>query len=175
MNITLTLIAILQLFGSVTLGVIILYLTYRIVSAVVGRKYPIKEDNTAFAIFVGAVMFSVGYLVSSVIQPLLSTFRTLSVGVNDTVSVLLQFSKYLFLFVFISTIIALGVNLIGTYMFNLFTRDVKELEEISKNNVSVAIITGVIILIITLFARESVVLLLESIVPYPGGGEIYNP
>ena len=120
-------------------------------------------------------MFSVGFLVSSVIQPLLSTFRTLSVSNESAIQLVLQFSKYLFLFVTISTLIALGVNLIGTYLFTLFTTKVNELEEISKNNVSVAIITGVIIIIITLFAKESVVLLLESIVPYPGGGEIYRP
>lgn len=173
MDVSLTLLAIIQLFGSIVVGVVVLYITYRLVHKLVSRKHPLESNNLAFAIFVGAIMFSVGFLVSSVIQPLLSTFRSINSASADAWSVAFLFTRYLFLFVMISSVIALVVNLISTSLFNLFTTRVNELEEISKGNTSVAIVLAVIILIITLFARQSVVLLLESIVPYPDG-EIYG-
>ncbi|MEZ4828204.1 MAG: hypothetical protein R3C61_18245 [Bacteroidia bacterium] len=169
MDITLTMLAIIQLIGSVVVGAVVLYITYRLVRWMVSRNYPLGEKNTAFSIFVGAIMFSVGYLVSSVIEPLLSTFRTINTRSSDFWSVFFLFSRYLFLFVFISSLIALLVNLVSTSIFMRFTTKTNELKEISENNVSVAIVTAVVIIVITLFARESAELLLESIVPYPGG------
>lgn len=175
MNITLTMLAIIQLIGSVVVGVAVLYITYRLVSWIVGRNYQIGEKNTAFSIFVSAIMFSVGYLVSSVIQPLLSTFRTINARATDFWSVFFQFSRYLFLFVAISSLIAMLVNLVSTSVFMRFTTKTNELKEIAEGNLSVAIITSVVIIIITLFAKESATLLLESIVPYPGGDVFGKP
>ncbi|MEO1451257.1 MAG: hypothetical protein AAFV07_17130 [Bacteroidota bacterium] len=75
---SLALIAVFQIVLSLILGVSLLFVTYRLVRWVLGRKYDIQPDNTAFAIFVGTIMFSVGYLGSSVVHPLMTTFRLLS-------------------------------------------------------------------------------------------------
>ena len=47
------------------------------------------------------------------------------------------------------------------------TKDVKEFEEIKKNNVAVSIITAVVIISISLLAKDSLYLILEAFVPYP--------
>ena len=47
------------------------------------------------------------------------------------------------------------------------TKDINEFEEIKNNNIAVSIITSVIIISISLLAKDSLYLLLESFVPYP--------
>lgn len=175
MNSSLALIALLQLFLSIVLGVSLLFITYRLVRWVLRRKYDIQPDNTAFAIFVGTIMFSVGYLGSSVVHPLMSTFRVLSAQSKAGLGLLGQFSGYLFLFLGISGLIALLVNLLGTFLFTQLNREVNELEEISKNDVAVAIVTGAMVIVISLFVRDGIVFLLESLAPYPELRDIYLP
>lgn len=167
MNISLALIALFQLLLSILLGVSLLFITYRLVRWVLRRRYDIKPANTAFAIFVSTIMFSVGYLGSSVVHPLMSTFRVLSAQSRVGFGLLGQFSSYLFLFLGISGLVALLVNLLGTFLFTQLNREVNELEEISKNDVAVAIVTGAMVIVISLFARDAVVFLLESLAPYP--------
>jgi uncharacterized membrane protein YjfL (UPF0719 family) len=53
------------------------------------------------------------------------------------------------------------------YVFTLLTREIKELEEISKDNKAVGLMTGVIIIVIALFVKDSTILLLDSFIPYP--------
>lgn len=163
--------AVLQLGLSLFLGIAILYLTYQIVRKVVAKRYQITEHNAAFSIFLSAILFSVGYIVSSVVEPLLSTFRMLSGSLSSITTLIIEFSKYLLFFFSISTLIALVINAIGIYLFTLLTH-INEFEEIKKNNVPVAVTTAVIIIVITLFAKDGVVFLLESIVPYPNMPQI---
>lgn len=163
----LILLALLQLTLSVLIGVLVLFVTYRILQRIFARQYTIEPGNRAFAIFSGAILLSVGYIISAVIQPLLSTFRLLHQQSEKTMFLLGEFALYLVFFILISAAIALLVNLIGTGLFTLFTKDVKEMEEISKDNISVAITVAVIIVVISLFVRDGVVFLLETLVPYP--------
>lgn len=163
----LILLALLQLTLSVLIGVLVLFTTYRILQRIFARQYTIEPNNRAFAIFSGAILLSVGYIISAVIQPLLSTFRLLHQQSEKTMFLLGEFALYLVFFILISAAIALLVNLIGTGLFTLFTKDVKEMEEISKDNISVAITVAVIIVVISLFVRDGVVFLLETLVPYP--------
>lgn len=176
MNSSLTLLALVQLTLAIVLGVSVLFGTYRLVRWGVYRGQPAPAPQLAFSLFAGTIMFSVGYLVSSVITPLFSTFHSLSAGASHPWDLILDFARYLVLFLFISSVVALLVNLLGTFLFTRLTRDIDELQAIRDNNVAVALVTGVLILVITLFARESVVFLLESIVPYPAmGGEVFGP
>jgi uncharacterized membrane protein YjfL (UPF0719 family) len=166
MEIRLLELAVLQLGLSLFLGMAILYLTYQVVRKVLAKRYQITEHNTSFSIFLSAILFSVGYIVSSVIEPLLSTFRMLTGNISEISTLILEFSKYLLFFFSISTLIALIINAIGVTLFTRLTH-INEFEEIKKNNVSVAITTAAIIIVMTLFAKDGVVFLLESIVPYP--------
>lgn len=158
--------ALFQLGLSLFLGVFILYSTYRILRRILGIENEMRNENLAYAIFVGAILFSVGSIVASVVDPLLNTFRLLSQTTRDTLPLLGEVSKYLLLFFGVSTTIAFVANLLGIFMFTRLTK-VKELEEIRKNNLSVAIVTGVIVVVMTFFVRGGVVFLLEALVPYP--------
>ena len=59
------------------------------------------------------------------------------------------------------------INLIAISLFMLMTVKVDELAEMKRKNVSVSIITAVIIISISLMVKDSVYLILEAFVPYP--------
>ena len=47
------------------------------------------------------------------------------------------------------------------------TKNIKEFQEIQKNNVAVAIFTGVIVISISIMLKDSLYFLLDTFVPYP--------
>jgi uncharacterized membrane protein YjfL (UPF0719 family) len=78
-----------------------------------------------------------------------------------------RFFQYLLLFAGIGLAVSLLVNFVSLRLFNFLTRDVDEMEEIRKGNIAVALIAAAILVVISLFVRDSVVFLLESMIPYP--------
>lgn len=156
----------LELTISLLMGVLILFLTYRVLVRVTHRHDVDEKDNPAFAVFAGAVLTSVGVLVSSCIAPLSSTFRFLIAASDDTLMVCGKFLAYLVGFFVLTSLIALLANAGGIALFCRLTH-VDEFAEIRQRNVAVAIVTAVIILVLTLFVRDGVGLLLEALVPYP--------
>ena len=53
------------------------------------------------------------------------------------------------------------------------TKDINEFEEIKKDNVSISIITAVIVIVMTLLVKDSIYLVLESFIPYPEVPDIF--
>lgn len=167
MNPQLVNLALLEIGISIISGVLILFLTYVIVNRLIKRKYEIKDDNVAYAIFTASILFSVGYTVSSVIEPLTSTLRLFIAHTESVGSIIGNVLKYFAVFFLISTIIALVINVIGISLFTVMTTKIEEFDEIKKNNIAVALITGAIIVVLTLFTKDGILFLLDSIVPYP--------
>jgi uncharacterized membrane protein YjfL (UPF0719 family) len=47
------------------------------------------------------------------------------------------------------------------------TKTIKEFEEIKKDNIAVAILSGVIIITISVMLKDSLYFLMDTLVPYP--------
>jgi len=157
----------LELVVSVLIGVVILFISYRILNKLIKEKYDIKLDNIAFSIFCSSVLFSVAYLISGIKAPILTSVRMLQDNANYEGILLLDGFKYTGLFLTIIIIVIALINLLSIYLFTLMTKRVDEFEEIKRNNIAVSIITGVVIISISLLAKDSLYLILESFVPYP--------
>ena len=157
----------LELIVSVLIGVIVLFITYRVINKLIREKNNIELNNTAFSIFCSSVLFSVAYLISGVKAPILTSVRMLQDQVDYEGLLLLDGLKYTGLFLTIIIIVITLVNLLSIFLFTMMTKNVNEFEEIKKNNIAVSIITGVVIISISLLAKDSLYLILESFVPYP--------
>lgn len=166
MNTKLTLLAIIEMLSALSLGVAILASTYLLLKYVGKRRYGINENNQAFGIFVASVLFSVGYIVSGVIQPLLSLFRILSTKDNNTLHLVGSFIGYGGIYIGLAFIVALLVCLLGAIIYNYVT-PIDEIEELKNNNIAVALVVGSIIITLSLMTRDGVELLIESFIPYP--------
>lgn len=166
MNLDIAMLGFIEIFSALTIGIFILALTYKIVRWVGKKFYGIRDhQNLAYNIFTAAIMISVGLMVSSVIQPLVSYFRLLDKS-GDSFVLALRFFGTGAVYIAIAYSVAIVIGLISTFLYSKLTV-IDEFEEIRSNNVGVAIIIGSIIITLSLLTKSGVELLIESIIPYP--------
>jgi uncharacterized membrane protein YjfL (UPF0719 family) len=173
MNIKVFSLGLIQLTLAILVGVLVLWFTFKIIKILVSKKMEIKADNVAFAIFSGAILLSVGLIMSESIAPAMNAYR---IGIQDSQSIqmtALSFVKVLLGYLSIGLLTALIINLVSIWLYNLLTKDVDELTEIRNGNIATAIITAVIIIAITLMARDSLGIIFESFIPYPDTPKFY--
>lgn len=160
------LLGIIQIISALSCGVLILFLTYKIINLYGKKTLNITEKNTAYNILVAGILFSVGYIVNGVVQPILDSFRLLiSRGITIT-QLIGEFIFYGGIYIAISYIAALLVTGIGIYFYTYIT-PINELREIKNNNIGVALVVSVVIIILSIFCKGGIILFIESLVPYP--------
>ena len=152
---------------SILLGVLILYLSYKLIDKLIKDKFKIKNDNISYSIFVSSVLFSVAYLISGIKSPILNSIKLLIDNPDYSGIIVLDGLKYSLLFISIIIITIVVVIFLSIFLFTIMTKDIDEFKEIKNNNIAIAIITATLVIAISLLVKESVYLLLESFVPYP--------
>ena len=167
MNETILLKGISELIITILIGVTLLYITYKIMDRFIRNKYKMGIDNTSYAIFSGSVLFSVGYMITGVKDPILNSLQLLESQVGYEGFPIFDAIKYSALFIGLIVLITALINVIAISLFMIMTAKVDELSEMKRKNVSVSIITAVIIISISLMVKDSVYLILEAFVPYP--------
>jgi len=173
MNSNLLFLSVAQLIMSIIVGVMVLYFAYFFTVRVFQKKkYNIDKSNFAFGIFMSSILLSVGIIVSTAYSPSMSLLQILQKTTVDKLSLFLSFSKYFFMFLGISCAVSFIIIIVSVKLYNLLTVSIKELKEISENNMSIALITGVIIIVISIFAKDSLAMIIESLIPYPKIGII---
>ncbi len=159
--------ATIQLILSLSFAIVVAFLAYKVIRMVIEKYYSLSMDNMSFAYFISGVLLGVGYIISGAIQPVLNIVRLEIQKSQGTYNWIFSSIQYVLGFAFVAFIIALINTILGVYLFTKLTYNINEFEEISKNNQAVGLITGVIIIVIAFFVRDSTVLLLESMIPYP--------
>lgn len=165
MNNKIAILGIVEIISAISIGIFILSITYKLVTWFGKKYYDISEKTPAFSVFTASILFSVGYLVSGVIQPLISSFRLL----NTQESAWLVAGKYLGMgavYITIAFISALMIGLLSTYLYSRLT-PIDEWKEIKENNWGVALIVSAIVITLTLMSKSGVILIIESLIPYP--------
>lgn len=165
MNRDVAILGLIEIFSAISIGIFILALTYKIVQRVGRRFYGVEEFNLAFSIFTASIILSVGIMVSSVLQPLVSSFRLLARESSDFI-LAVRFIGTGGVYIAIAYAVSIMIGLISTYLYSKLTV-IDEFQEIKNNNVGVALILGSIIITLSLLANSGVELLIESIIPYP--------
>ena len=166
MNTNIAILALIEIICSISIGVVILFVTYKILKVYGKKKLGIDHPNLAYSIFMTSILFSVGFMVSSVIQPILDSFRILSQGDKNTLALVTSFLSYGTLYILIACFSAAIVNYLGVKIYDWLT-PMDEFTEIKNNNIGVGLIVGCIIVVLTLMSKSGVTLLIESIIPYP--------
>ena len=166
MNTKLVLLSLLELGLGILLGVVVLYLAYSILSQVVFKQHGIEKNNVAYAVLVSAILFAVGNIMEGAIDPIANVIRQFSSAYESLTTVFVESLKYIVMFIVISMLLALIINIIAVKLFTTLTK-VDEFQEIAEGNISPALITGTITIIISIFAKSPAVQLMEAIIPYP--------
>ena len=162
----LVVLSVLELSLAILLGVIVLYVAYAILTGFVFRKHEIKKDNLAFALLAGAILFAVGNIMEGTIEPIANLMRQLSAKNDNLTDVAIGAIKYTSMFLLIGVVLAFLINVISVQMFVSLTK-IDEFAEIAANNIAPAVVTGVIAIVISMFAKGPAIQLMQAIIPYP--------
>ena len=149
MNIKLSLLALIEILSGLSIGIVIMIITYQILKWIGRKRYDIHQNNVAYSIFIASVLFSVGYMVSGVIQPLLSLFRIMAASDAGLAELLLSFLGYGAIYIAASYTAGVIVSLLGITIYTWIT-PIDEFAEVKNNNLGVALIVGTIIIVLTM-------------------------
>ena len=166
MNEKIAVLGLVEILSSLSSGIVILYLTYKLVRVYGRKKLQIEHDNTAYNVLLAGVLFSVGYIVSGVVQPILDSYRFLSGSDISKSELVMSFIGYGGLYIAITYILAMLVVISGVKIYSTMT-PLNEAEEIRNNNIGVSIILTVVIITLSIFCSSGINLLVESFIPYP--------
>ena len=106
-------------------------------------------------------------MITGVKDPILNSLQLLESQVGYEGSPIFDAIKYSALFIGLIVLLTVLINLIAISLFMIMTAKVDELSEMKRKNVSVSIITAVIIISVSLMVKDSVYLILDAFVPYP--------
>ena len=166
MNTSIALLGFIEILSAVSCGALILFLTNRIMNRYAVSSWNLKSRNEAFNIIKGSVLLSVGYVLSGVVDPILNSFRLLSETEMDNLVVFAKFLLYGGIYIatsyFLTMVIVYGGVLLYTWM-----TPIDEQNAITENNRGVAWLMASVVFVFVLMSKSGIMLLVESLVPYP--------
>lgn len=165
MNIQLFGLALLEIILTITISVVVFYISYKILKMLFFNNEDISGENIAFTIFTSGIFLSIGIILSEIL-PSISNVIRLSTTQTEAIDAF-QIVKYSGLYLFIGFIAAVLINSSVFLLFSVLTKNVNEFKEIQKNNIAVAMLVVSILISITLIAKNSIALLISSLIPYP--------
>ena len=148
-----------------TIGVVSLFLVYKIMNIYLKRTFGIEEVNTAYATLQVGILLATALLISSVEGPGMNAIRFLnqdSVSSNTVITSL----GYVIMFLIIGIIFSFIVVAGGIVVLFQLTH-VNEWEEIKKNNIPTALISAALILGLAIIMKYHVASVCEMLIPYP--------
>lgn len=129
------------------------------------RGHDLRGDNLAFTIFTSGIILSIGIVLSEILPSITNIIR-LSTTQTETIDVS-NIIKYSGIYLLIGFLISVILNASVFLMFSVLTPGVHEFKEIKSNNISVAILVVAILISITIITKDSIALLISSLIPYP--------
>lgn len=165
MNKQLFTLALFEIIFSIVISVVVIYISYSILHKLFFKKVDLNAGNKAFSIFTAGIVLSVGLILSEIIPSITNIVR-LSTTQTDSVDMatIVQYGGLYLLIGFLAGII---INASVFFLFSFLTRGVNEFEAIKNNDISVAIVVVATLLSITFIVKESIALLVSSLIPYP--------
>ncbi len=165
MNKQLFTLALFEIVLSIVITVVIIYVSYSILHRLFFKQTDLKGDNIAFTVFTSGIVMSIGMILSEILPSITNIVRlaTTQTEVIDLTTIV----QYSGIYLFIGFIMAVILNATVFMLFSLLTRGINEFEAIKNNNVAVAIMVAVTLVSITLIVKESIAMLISSLIPYP--------
>ncbi len=161
----LILLACIEIVLSLTVSVLILFISFSVLQKLFFKKVTLKEHNMAFSIFVGGVIVSIGMLISEIIPSITAIIRLSMSGHQEiTMGTVIQYSS---LYLGIGFLFSILINGAVFVLFSMLTKGINEFKDIQNNNSATAIVVTAILIAITLITKDSISLLISALVPYP--------
>ena len=165
MNTSLFFLALFEIILSIVVTVIVVYISFGILKKLFFKNQEVESSNMAFTIFMSGIIISLGLILSEILPSITNVVR-LSVRQQESIY-FMTVAKYSGLYLIIGFIMSLFINTAVFVLFSFLTKGVNEFKEIQQNNLAVSIMVVALLLSITLISKDSIALLISSLVPYP--------
>ena len=162
-----------DIFISMLFTVFVIWISYKILHKLIFRNNEENPKNISVAILLSSILLSMGILIQETSDPIMNVFRLLTTQDLSYQAIFFKLLKMIFIYLGTAIFFGFFVNALGIFLFTILTRNVNEWKEIRENNVSVAMITSVIIIVLTLAIKDGLGLIFESWVPYPTTPRFY--
>ncbi len=165
MNTQLFTLALIEIVLSLVISVFIIFISYKILKRLFFSTEDVQGDNMAFTVFTSGIIISIGLILSEIIPSITNVIR-IATTQEETINwaTVIQYSS---LYLFIGFVMAVFINATVFFLFSILTTGVNEFKAIKTNNLSVAILVVSILISITMIAKDSIELLISSLIPYP--------
>lgn len=165
MNSKLFSLSLIEIILSLVITVVIIFVSYKILKTLFFKSHDVRGSNLSFTIFTSGIILSIGLILSEILPSITNVIRLAS-NQSETIE-LATIAKYSGLYLLIGFFAALIINCSVFFLFSILTRGINEFKEIQENNLSVSILVVSILISITIIVKDSIALLISSMVPYP--------
>lgn len=155
------------------ISIITLLIIFWYIKRFIVKKYQIENYNTAFGIFSGGIVFSIFYILSGLIIPIISTLKLLD-NTSSGWKYVFESAKHISVLLIISMISSYIICFIAIQLSKRFYRGLIVFNEIKNNQIGVSIFVVVILISFSLVLKDNLQLLFDSFVPYPEMPNLLN-
>ena len=173
MNSKVLFMGLIDIFISMLFTVFVIWISYKIIHKLIFRNDNDNPKNVSVAILLSSILLSMGILIQETADPIMNVFRLLTTQDLSYQAIFFKLLKVMMIYLGMAIFFGFIVNAIGILLFTVLTRNVNEWKEIRENNISVALITAVMIIVLTLAIKDGLGLIFESWVPYPTTPRFY--
>ncbi len=173
MNNKVLFLGLIEVFISMLFTVFVIWISYRIIHKLVFRNNMEDSGNLSEAILLSSIILSMGLLIQETANPVMNAFRLFMNQDLSYQSIFFKLLKVMAIYLGMALFFGFVVNFIGVLLFTSLTKNINEWKAIRENNISVALITAVIIIVLTLSIKDGLGLIFESWVPYPTTPRFY--
>ena len=127
----------------------------------------LAANNTAIGILCASMLFSMTLVVSTAIDPVITTFTLMLKKTGLEVWDYLKSAGIILIDFILAGAIAFFSIFIAWKFFLRLTKNLDEIGEMKKNNIAVALFIGAVIICFALFIQPGVKTVLDALVPFP--------
>ncbi len=147
------------------MGIIALFLVYKVLNFYMKKAFQLEEVNTSYATLQVGIILSTAILVGSIIGPGMNAIRFINQTEVSFVTISTSLG-YVMMFLIIGILFSMLVIAGGVMVLFQLTH-INEWEEIRKNNIASALISAALILGLALIMKDQVASVCEMLIPYP--------
>lgn len=163
----------LEFLVSVLISFILIFGSYRIILVLTRRideEKQLKKKNVSVGILLGSIFIGEALVVKQALNPVMAVVQLFILGQEKDTGSFTKALLYSFGYVLLAGILAILCILFSFWLFNRLTPNIDTYQEITENNLAIAVLMGLFIIGICLLMSAGVSGLVRALIPFPQVG-----
>lgn len=155
---------------SLFVGIVFIFLTLSFLKNVhknLNGNAELNKNNIAFSLYLSSSIFSVAWVMKGAIEPAITAFELVLRNPNTEFMDYLLILGIMLVQLILPGILAFVFVSIGIWIFTKLTKNIEEMEEITKNNIALGILLSTIIIVLILFIQPGINMTMNGLIPFP--------